>query len=188
MPKPRLWVQSWGIFNQLIAFRVVASILFTLSLLSSQLTLASQSSDIVRVAEVSGEADLTRSISKWPTVQSCTDPKSKLILEPYWQEFNEKGDLWVCFFRIIEELRSEDNVRAWLSQFDIKLVKLSDSPLGPDGRALGFVCFEINPKCKINWNRVEATIPYVFTAYAFDFIAYYKGEKLVDFQVTAERE
>jgi hypothetical protein len=188
MPKLRLRMPSWGIFNQLIAFRVVASILFTLALLGSQLTLASQSSDIVRVAEVSGEADLTRSISKWPTVQSCTDPKSKLILEPYWQEFNEKGDLWVCFFRIIEELRSEDNVKAWVSQFDIKLVKFPDSRLGSDGRALGFVCFKINPKCKINWNRVEPTIPYIFTAYAFDFVASYNGDKLEDFQVFAQRE
>jgi hypothetical protein len=137
MPKPRLWMQSWGTGNQLIAVRVFAAILFLFALFSSQLIVASQSSDIVRLAEASGEADLAHSISKWSTVQSCIDPKSKLILEPHWQEFNEKGDLWVCFFRIIEELRSEDNVRAWLSQFDIKLVKLPDSRLGPDGRALG---------------------------------------------------
>ncbi|MFA1676601.1 hypothetical protein ACDY97_28660 [Rhizobium mongolense] len=50
------------IFNQLTAVRVAAAIVFTLSLLGSELTLASQTSDIVRVAEASGEPDwLTRS-------------------------------------------------------------------------------------------------------------------------------
>ncbi|MHC2296359.1 hypothetical protein [Rhizobium mongolense] len=177
-----------NIFNQLTAVRVAAAIVFTLSLPGSELTLASQTSDIVRVAEASGEPDLAHSISEWSAVQSCIDPKSKLVLEPYWQAFNEKSDLWVCFFRIIEDLQSEDKIRAWLSQFDMKLVKSPYSRLGPDGHTLGFVCYKVNPKCKIKWNTVEATIPYIYTPYAFGFIAYYKGRRLEDFQVTVERE
>ncbi|CAN7620444.1 hypothetical protein [Rhizobium sp. LjRoot258] len=176
------------LFGKLKAIRVTAVFLLTLSLLSGEVSLAAQSSDILRVAETSGEKDLTGSISKYPSVQSCLEPNSKLRLEPYWRDLNEKSDLWVCFFRIIEQLKTDDEIRSWLAQFDIKLVKAPYSRLGPNGHSLGFMCRKINPKCRIKWNRVEVTIPYILTPYAFGFIAYYKGEKLEDFQVTVERE
>ncbi|EJL58667.1 hypothetical protein PMI09_00378 [Rhizobium sp. CF122] len=176
------------ISNQLLSVSVAAAILFALSPLDGDLTLASQTSAIVRIAKESGDADLAHSLLKWPTVESCIDLSSNLTLEPQWQKFREKSDLWVCFFRIIEELQSEDKIRTWLAQFDIKLVESSYSRLGPDGRTLGFVCSKVNRKCKIKWNTVEATIPYAITPYAFGFIAYYNGEILDDFNVTVERE
>lgn len=176
------------LFGKLQGSRVASVLLLTLSLLGGEVSSAAQSSDILRVAETSGEENLTGSISKYPTVQSCLEPNSTLNLEPHWRDFGDKTDLWVCFFRIIEQLKTEDEIRSWLAQFDIKLVKAPYSRLGPNGYSLGFMCRKVNPKCRIEWNRVEVTIPYILTPYAFGFISYYKGENLEHFQVTVERE
>ncbi|XKM38426.1 hypothetical protein A4U53_005335 (plasmid) [Rhizobium ruizarguesonis] len=86
-----------AIFGGATTLRVAASLLFTLSPLDGELSSAAQASDIVRIAKASGEADLTGPISKWPTVQSCIEPRSELVLEPYWREFDEKA-IFGCAF------------------------------------------------------------------------------------------
>jgi hypothetical protein len=159
--------------------------IFLLALIGLAPASASQPSDIDTVAKASGEKGLTPLIAKWPTKESCTTPHSKYRLEPRWDSFASRGDLWVCFYRILSSLETRGEIRQWLSQFDMELA---------EGRGtnnqdiLAFNCSKNNKKCRINWGTVDVVLQVLLRPYSFSFTIYERGGRIYNFYVSANRE
>lgn len=163
-----------------VLFASVSSIPF-----DQALAAGAHRSDIEIVAEASGEGELAQAIAKWPTKESCTQPDSVLELEPRWRAFKNRADLWVCFYKILSSMKSSDDMRQWLSQFDIGLIESKRN----DGlHILLFNCSKKNKRCLINWSTVDVVFPIFLKPYSFSFTLYERGGKISNFYVAANRE
>lgn len=130
-------------------------LLFVGMLFLSVCTVRAEDTQILEIADRSNQWGVSWSLRRFPDFAACHDKTSPRQNDLVWRKLIWTSDYWTCFYHLVNQLGSEDNLRAWLRQFDVELHVFPPRSFAPDKSRLYFSCHYRVNNCPLNWRIIN---------------------------------
>lgn len=153
-------------------------LLFVGVLFLSACTARVEDTQILEIADRSNQWGVRWSLRRFPDFAACHDRSSPRQNDLVWRKLIWTSDYWTCFYHLMNQLRSEDNLRAWLRQFDVNLTAFPPLYSSTNESRLYFSCHRRVNKCPLNWRIINFQYFGLDLIYAMDVDYTYVDNKL----------